>query len=533
MKTSLLKYLAPVALLAALSPATEVQMQAERVALFKNGYACVQMQGKLPADARLSVRNMPQPILGSFRWQAPVSVVRLEGREREVEIPGAQFNYEALLQANEGKQAIIETANGAVYQGKICLPPKPEANTGSFIYPTGGKDEQPRLPALRDKVLLHMLQGGSVCLGVGEIRSLEFPASEQPRLPMQKIKLTELDIQLAAPAPEGTLRLSSLSRGLSWLPSYSLTLGEDGQAELVCKATIINDLVDLKGVELELVSGFPALGSFLVPSALADAGAVLRVIDMLGLEQQQESGVALMTNRASFKSRMVAGGSELAASAEQLSRAEDLFYYSIPNFTCRRGETVLRPVFAVTVPYKHVYTCDVPNQSQLQRLSRSGSPIADVWHCVRLTNKGIAPWSAGVVTCTSGGHLVARAGLEFTAPEQESLLKLNKTFDATISCREELVRRGIPRRQQARRGYEAEQTSTTYRGYLTLRNASDKPMDVELTKAITGTAVEATDAGQIDTTPTYSDNARSSILWKATLAPGEEKTFTYTYEYQE
>lgn len=533
MKTSLLKYLSLAALAAALGSAAEVQMQAERVALFKNGYACVQMQGKLPADARLNVCNMPQPILGSFWWQAPVGVVRLEGREREVEIPASGFSYAELLEANEGKQAIVEMANGAVYQGRICLPPKAVTDSGSFIYPASDGSESLMPSPLNDKLILQTLQGGSVCLDKGEIGSLEFPASEQPRLPMKKLKLAELEVELAAPAPEGTLRLGCLSRGMSWLPSYSLALGEDGQAELICKATIINDLVDLKGVELELVSGFPALGSFLVPSALADAGAVLKVIGMLGREQQEENGVAMMTNSASYKSRMVVGGSELAASAAQLNRAEDLFYYSIPNFTCRRGETILRPVFAVTVPYRHVYTCNVPNQNVLERLSRSGSPIADVYHCVRLENKGVAPWSAGVVTCTSGGHLAARGALSFTAPGQESLLQLNKTFDAAVSCREELVRRGLSRRERMQHSRSDEPVASLYRGYLTLRNKGDKSMELELSKAIVGTATECSDAGQIDIILTNFGNAASAITWKATLAPGEEKTFTYTYEYLE
>lgn len=548
-----LKYLPlAAALLASLGSAAEVQMQAERVALFKNGYACVQMQGKLGADSRLSIRNMPLPILGTFWWQAPVGVVRLEGREREVEIPASTTGQWELLQANAGKFAIVELADNSVCQGVISLLPAPASETGSFIAPMSSSSSASSRPSMRH-IILTTAQGGSVCISSGQVRSVEFPAGENPSLPSCKITLAELDVELAAPAPEGVLRLSCLSSGLSWLPSYSLSLQDDGQAELVCKATVINDLVDLDHVELELVSGAPALAGLLVPSAVADADSVLQVIDLLGVEWQPNPGRDMMTNmagRARVSGVMTAGLRSAPAPAldvASISRAEDLFYYTIPDFSCRRGETILRSVFALTVPYRHVYTCDVPNQNRLEGLSRSGSPIAHVFHCVRLTNKGALPWSAGVVTCSSGGRLVARTNMPFTAEEQESLLVLNKTFDASVSCREELVYRGIPLRrierdreippaqasQLRRREDGTPLTASIYRGFLTLKNTSDKPMELELTKAITGTATETSDDGQIEVTPTYSANSNSRVTWKATLAAGEEKTFTYTYEFQE
>lgn len=534
MTTFKLKYLPLVAaLLSGLGSAADVQMQAERVALFKNGYACVQMQGKLGAEPRLRVSNMPLPILGTFRWQAPVGVVRLEGREREVEVPSSAFGFRELLQANASKQAIVETRDGRVFQGVVSLLPEPQVVSGSFLLPD--KANAPKLPNPQaNKFMIRTLQGETAHLSVGQISALEFPESEQPALPTQKVRLSELEIELAAPAPGGDLRLSCLTQGLSWLPSYSLTLGEDGQAELLCKATVINDLVDLKGVELELVSGFPALGKVLVPSALADSDMVMTYLSMLGSEFLNESGVSMMTNMARYSRKSKARGidSGLADSADRLSRAEDLFYYTIHDFTCRRGETVMLPLFALTVPFRHVYTCNVPNQNRLQSLSRSGLPIAEVWHSVSLSNKGALPWSAGVITCTTGGHLVARSGLNFTPAGQDSMLQLNKTFDADVSCREELVRRGVPRRHQ-RQGGAGPQVASVYRGFLTIKNKSDKPMEFEITKDISGTATEASDAGQIDVMPTYSGNAVSSILWKSTISPGEEKTYTYTYEYQE
>ena len=53
--------------------------------------------------------------------------------------------------------------------------------------------------------------------------------------------------------------VSYLSAGLTWAPAYRIALGPDAQLQLDQSATLINELEDLKEVELNLVSGFPNL----------------------------------------------------------------------------------------------------------------------------------------------------------------------------------------------------------------------------------------------------------------------------------
>ena len=522
------------AVLSTLATAGEVQMQTERVALFKNGYACVQLQGKLPEGQRQIVQNVPLPVLGAFWCQAPTRVQRLEGREREVEVALPRFSHTDLLKANEGKCAIIELNNDRMIQGIVSFPSQ-EPKQGSFIIaPKEQREENPHV------VVLNTFQGTSVGIATGMICSVTFPAGEQPVLPSRKIKLAELEVELAEPAPGGELRISCLAQGISWLPTYSLELGEDEQAALSCKATIINDLVDMEHVHLELVSGAPSLGRALVPSVLAHMGNMEMLLKELG-DEREDSGVvhALMTNNATFARSGLGGVPDfsdteaLAASVGQLNRAEDLFYYSIPDFTCRRGDTAMRKVFSLSVPYRHVYTCAVPNQDGLMMRSRRGMPIAQVFHCVRLTNTGELPWSTGILTCTSGGRLVARSTLPFAAAGQEALLQLSRTLDADVSCREQLVFKGRSASRARAHSEEQKASPSVYCGFLTLHNKSAKPMDMELTKAISGTAKETSHEGEISVSPSYSGNAHSLITWKVRLEPGEKKVLKYSYDYQE
>ena len=207
---------------------------------------------------------------------------------------------------------------------------------------------------------------------------------------------------------------------------------------------------------------------------------------------------------------------------------EDLFYYSLPHFSCERGKSILRDLFSCEVPYSHVYTCRVPNQSMLENLSRRGEPVADVWHCVRLTNIDKQAWSTGIVTCTVDGQIAARSTLYFAAPGAETLLRLNKSLQATVQCNEALMKR--EERKIPGRGNDSA-TVSIFRGTITLRNNSDREMELRLTKEVTGLVIEADKEGRINVSPSYSGNPRSVIAWTFTVKPGESIELHYFYEY--
>ena len=75
--------------------------------------------------------------------------------------------------------------------------------------------------------------------------------------------------------------VSYLSAGLTWAPAYRIALGPDAQLQLDQSATLINELEDLKEVELNLVSGFPNLEYLRVTSPLATGMTLQRFLQQL------------------------------------------------------------------------------------------------------------------------------------------------------------------------------------------------------------------------------------------------------------
>ena len=494
-----------------------------KVALFKNGCNWVEMSATLPDAQSVRITAMPDALLGTVWWDAASGVRQLEGDSVEVEKSVEDYGYADLLMANEGKQVKIFSKNRQV-EGKLLPPAKRETPKGSFPEPEG--EQAPNIP----KIFFVQTVDGVQSVAAEDVMGVDF--AETPQLPMRKVMSNIVTAQLDKPNPGAEFRFGYVSDGMSWLPEYSLELSEGGTAKLTCRANIINEMADMKDVELRLVSGFPMLGEAMAPSPLNRALKLQDFLKRLGFLTEERN----YTNLRGVSSAVVAAPCAAESDdfeddegSEDSKQVEDLFCYTLPHFSCERGKSLLIKLFSCEVPYSHVYTCCVPNQSMLERLSRSGDPVADVWHCIRLSNTGKQAWSTGIVTCTTGGQIVARSTLYFAAPGAETLLRLNKSMQTRVQCSEELVKReerNVPGRR------DDSVTVSTFRGTVTLRNSSDRPMELRLTKEVNGLVTEAGKEGRTSVSPSYSGNPHSVITWKFTVQSGEEAELPYTYEYE-
>ena len=513
-------------LLAAEDGDSGAQVQVRRVALFKNGHNWVELSATLPDAACVRLMGLPGALLGTIWWDSASGVRQLEGSSIERVVYAKGYDYADLLAANAGKQVRISLKGDGKLEGKVLAQQEQGTTEGSFLQ--GQEIVNPDAP----KIILVQTGDGVRSVAAEEVTGVDF--DETPQLPVKKVESNIVTAMLEKPNPGAEFRFGYVSNGMSWLPEYSLELGEKDTAKLTCRANIINEMAEMKDVELQLVSGFPSFGEAMVASPLNRALKLQEFLTRLGIltEERVTSRLARRNTYNLVAAPCVAESDDSGAglSGEEGSKqVEDLFYYSLPHFSCERGKSILRELFSCEVPYSHVYTCRVPNQSMLENLSRRGEPVADVWHCVRLTNIGKQAWSTGIVTCTVGGELAARSTLYFAAPGTETLLRLNKSLQTTVQCSEVPVKRE-ERKIPGKRNDSA--TVSTFRGAITLRNSSDREMELRLTKEVTGLVIEADREGKINVSPRYSGNPSSVIEWKFTMKAGESVGLNYSYEYE-
>lgn len=558
----LLRFAYLLAAVALLLPAgaAELQMKARRVALFKNGYACVQLRGTLPEATELQLRGLPRPLFGTVDWSAPESVhithlqARLKG---EAVRENAGLGLAAFLRANVGRVVVVTRADGREFTGMIIAPEgSVKLPQSSFlgVSPTVQEAEH-----RNSMLVLRAPRGNSIAIPMSRIESVAL--ADAAHHPAAASPSPELELCLSAPAPGMPVQLQYLTYGLSWLPVYRLEFASDGRARLEGRVMVMNELPDLENVQLDLITGYPPLGEVPITSPL------VRLVNMKSFFKAFESGRDWVSDSPKSKRRqeygayraramlkevdymweigedISSGGSGLGAGDDEMMarrssvawmgggrggqqvHAEDLFYYTIPDFSCRRGETVERDLFALEVPCRHVYTCSVPSHNELQQRRNENKTLAPVWHCVRLTNTGEVPWSTGIVSCSEQGRVFSRGILDYAAAGRETLLRLSVTTEASVGCREELLeRREMPSKSGKR-------YISVYRGTLTFKNSSTHAMELELSKEIIGTPQALGEGGAYSITPSvYGDNPLATCSWKLHVEPGEEKSVTYTYE---
>ncbi len=512
--------------------APTAQVQVRKVALFKNGYNWVELTATLPDGELVQLVGMPNVLLGTVWWDSGTGVVSLEGSTRECAVPETSYSCAELLAVNADKWVKLTLNGGRVAEGKLLSRQQEQTPEGSFLTAPEGGELVPRVVMLRTHT-------GDIAVRMEDVAGVEAATGETLQVPTRKENVPVVSARLTKPSPGATFTFGYVSNSMSWLPEYSLELGQDGLATLTARANIINEMADMNDVQLQLVSGFPALGDALIDSPLnrdIKLGELLRKLGVTAWETRKTK--ALAGNAVAYQARAADAfeeedmdGAPEEGRGGDTKQVEDLFYYTLPHFTCARGQSLIREIFTEQVPYSHIYTCTVPDQNALERLSNRGEPVADIWHCVKLKNTGKQTWSTGIVTCTQESNLVARSTLYFAAPGGETLLRLNKTLQADVLCREELSNR----EERPEKGKDRDETVTvsTYTGVLTLKNNMDREMPMRLTKQVEGYAKTADGDANITVSPSYSGNPRSKIIWEFTLRPGETLERTYSYEYEE
>lgn len=517
--------------------AVDLPLSAQRITIYKDGVSRVQLQASLPEATQLELKNLPVPISGSFWWQAPqgVRVLNAVGCVDSREVPTPKYTMEELLRANVGKVVQLTLKNKAPEKAEILLLPAAEPVARTYTNLSGAKTYQ----AASEGMLIFRTESGEVMeLGsVSEqISALSF--AEAPNPPMRKEYLPQLSLQLSHPAPGQLLQVECLSMGMSWTPTYRLDLRDGGEATLDCKVIVENDMVDLEGVQLELATGNPSLGSNLSPSPLTRLNSLVEKASRLSVAMP----CAVMNE---------AEGDDDAEEDEQYFSSpgsRDLFYQTLPDFTCKAGATLARELFNHDLKYAHVYTCRVPAYS-----GSDASGNESVFHCIRLINNTPMPWSAGSVVCYRAGRFVARTEVPYTAVGRERMLRLGDSAEVLVESESESFvgekkissakinqKKGAADEEDDEEDDDDEEDRgevvTFYKGSILVTNTADHEVELQLTKDIRGRVTKSSEGAKVSETQSSSysrrngdKNPSSKVVWSLRLAPGEKTTCTYTY----
>jgi hypothetical protein len=548
--------------------ASLTRMPIKEVTIFKDGHAFVIHQGRVPVDAagQVVLDRLPTPLLGTF-WpysaDRDVKLTAVTASRRPVRGEQTAIDLRGLMEANPGAVVELVDLDGKTISGRIrSLPARPvdelqtmEGRTDRDLMPTKGG------------VLLLETDQGVLALPLERVRSVNFKNPPAPKYASETFRNL---LTLAFKWPEAGRRretevgMAYVQKGLRWIPSYKLTIGNTGKAHVQLQATLINELADLEDVTANLVVGVPTFAF----KGTVDPMALQETVARLGeyFDTQSVSGTA-MSN--AIMAQVAVGGREdnarsnvtpdLGPEVTGSEKDEDLFVFTVKQVTLKKGERMVLPVAEYELGYRDVYVLELPfapplevranaNDAQQREIARLlGAP--HFLHVLRLSNSSREPLTTAPALISSQDRVLGQGMMRYTAPGTESDLALTTAVDIKVTKSDKETGR-VP-------GALTVDGSAYLRvdldGRIAITNNRDQPVDIEVKRSVLGHAGTAGQMGKVEMVNAYEEggavtqppwwgwygwpgwwgavNGVGQFTWKTRVEPGKRLALTYKWHY--
>lgn len=349
-----------------------------------------------------------------------------------------------------------------------------------------------------------------------------------PIADLTKLQILDFPLRIhvkgAPPNAKVKLGMAYLRHGITWIPEYTLKVLDDEQAQLTLRATLVNEVEELVNASVSFVVGVPSfvhadkLTPLAIGPAIRAAGA-----GVVGFDSQILSNAIMARNDASSDrlanqdfiappayptANMLAN---MPSAGESLS---DFTVYSIEKLTLRRGEKAMVMLFSQKTPYTHHYKWESPQ------------PLR---HYLRLKNETPTAWTTGPVIATRDQRPLCQDTIKYTARGNEYDLPVTTAVNVTTQAEETEVDRELKAHEPTKNVFL---DKVTIEGTLTLRNFQDQAIKVDVSRAVPGRVLSASNDGKAsqDVNELRLTQRRGAVSWELELKPGEKQTLTYRYE---
>lgn len=555
------------------------KMPVKEVTVFKDGHAFVLHEGTMPTDASGNVLMdyLPTPVLGTF-WpystDKNIKLTSVIASERKVLIERTALGLIDMLEANKGAEVII--TEKPAYQEKpvpypatiIGIPRRSSQELEATSPPNSGE----KLPQKGDVIILKT-SGGTKVMPLDRILDVTFKNDLKPMIGEEEFRnlLTlKLDWTGRSAAKTADVGLVYLQRGLRWIPSYKITLDNQGNANVKLQATLINELTNLEDVTANLVIGVPsfAFKETLDPISLQKEAAQLSGYFQQSDRSQSMVSNAIMTQTARMGERRGTyvgnepAAADLGPEVTDSTRNEDLYLFTVKHITLKKGQRMSLPVAEYNLKYKDIYTVELPfspptdvrlnlnNEQQAEIARLLNAPKAT--HKIRLINNSSAPLTTAPALIVKDDQVLAQGMMTYTSSGGNMDLEITKAVDIQIAKNESETGR-TPNATKFNGDFY---TRVDLSGSIKLTNYRKEISEVEVTRYVLGNVTTASQNGvvkKINVMENDKDistganplwwgwyswpswwsqlNGIGRITWKVNLEPGKSVDLTYNWNY--
>jgi hypothetical protein len=528
---------------------TRIQPQIESVGLFKNGIAVVRAAFTVPGPGSYCWENIPQTIHGTFEVSGdPVLTIRATRRLVEEEFPAGQ---PAMRDELAGKDVTV-TLNAAhdqaapTLQGRVMENPAilanpvfstryPESNPYGRYYgwlgsTTGDRNTCPN--DMGDFLVLETAAGREY-VSRQHVRSISAagpfgPVKRRVEKPVMLFDVT---------SGGGRIQVTYLARGMAWLPSYSVDISDPSKLAIRQSAVVRNELMDIKGTALDLISGFPNIRFSHVDSPLNPETSLVAFFQQLN--SNGNTSPSTMSQMVSFNSMSPTDANALPLNPESDSDGADIHYQSVGKRDLERGDSLALAIASGSSPYTRIVEWVVPDSRDPNGRRNNNrdnpelpNPEDQPWDALQFANPFKFPMTTAPASIIESGKFRGQSLSQWVNPGQTATLRVTQALSirAQASETEEPNARTNPKPENLTTFLGSRHLRLTIHGSLRMHNFRPTEVTMIVRCRFTGELIAA-DAQPTTTLLNEGNgiNPRSELGWKIPLKPGEEKNLNYSY----
>ncbi|MHB8866837.1 MAG: hypothetical protein ACYC6N_31125 [Pirellulaceae bacterium] len=404
------------------------------VTVFKDGHAFVLHEGDVPVDERRTVYldQLPTPVIGTF-WpyvaSDRITLQNVMAGRRTVQSSESAVTIQDLLRANVGAKVHLKLAQDQFAGTIVSIPTRSQEEEDAPRMATG----EPARPVIGNVIVVQTAEGYRVMAldAIQEVTFLEPPCGAVAGRKKQDVLSLRLRWNDDQPEQSARVGMVYLQKGIRWIPSYKLDLDGQGRARVKLQATLVNEMLDLDDVTFNLVIGVPhfTFKETIDPMALGQTVAELSTHFQQGSQTAYAFSNAMMTQVARMgehRGVTPAGGESETGTDQEFAdgnQREDLYVFTVPGVSLKKGERMVVPVVEFELPYEDVFTVSLPisppaelhqtlntdQQREMARLLQAPKAI----HQARFTNESKYPLTTAPALLMREGQLVGQAMMTY------------------------------------------------------------------------------------------------------------------------
>lgn len=488
------------------------------VDLFKNGLAVVRCEVTLGKPGVYVLDEVPQPVHGTY-WVESAGPVESVVKMREVEVSAADTPPGNLQEDLAGKKVTLHFKGGN-------RPPV----VGTMMKLKPAKGDEAAAPA---RFLVLQTAKGRTYVEASEVASVEAEDAgdkvkrRQPRL---LLTLGETD------KPETKVTLRYMTHGLSWAPSYKIDITDPKTLALEQHAVVKNELADLDGAEVRLISGFPSVQYAHVRSLLAPRTTLATFFYELGSggggRYADATGNSVVTQNPIDNRRGPAFG--IALGAIPTGEGVDLHYQPIGKRTLAEGESLALTVAKGKADYERIVEWLVPdtrNEQGYQDPRARGGEDDEPWDALRFKNPLSFPMTTAPATVVANGQFNGQRTSYWVNAGEQTVLRVEKALSIrTRATENERINKDGSGRDVVWIGGRQYRQSTV-EGELGVSNNRKETVQLVVRRRFSGEliAAEGAPTQSLREEGVFSINRRYELVWSLPLKAGEERKLKYSY----